>query len=93
MGDIRAKALAYLRDAAVTVGVARVMPGAAAPHEVVARVRGHEDTYTVRLIHVFGWRCTCPQTHPGGDWCAHIAAVQLVTGHPSAAAKPHAALI
>lgn len=88
MADIRARALAYLRDSAVVVEYARIDPVEDRPYQVQARVRGHEDTYHVSLHHVGGWRCTCPQTHPSGDDCAHIAAVALVTGWPSLAAKP-----
>ncbi|MBB4702521.1 SWIM zinc finger family protein [Sphaerisporangium siamense] len=52
------------------------------PHTVTARVEGHSAKYIV-LLDDGRWTCTCddPAT------CAHVAAVQLVTGHPGPARK------
>lgn len=82
MPDIRAKALNYLRDGAVSVFHARSPRDGTPPHEVIARVEGHNGRYVVDYLDGT-WSCTCPE----GTGCAHVAAVQLVTGHRSAAAK------
>lgn len=85
MPDIRAKALAYLRDGKVRVLTASAFDRR--PHLVIAHVDGHSSTHKVRFTSTGRWLCTCPLTTD----CAHIAAVQLVTGHPSAAQKTSAA--
>ncbi len=81
MGDhLRAKALTYYRSGAVRVlNAATVLP-ADRPYFVEARVLGHRSHYIVRY-ELGGWTCTCH-----ADGCAHAAAVQLATGHESAAA-------
>ena len=83
--SIRPSALAALRDGRVTVGIAQVAAGTSAPpYTVTAKVlssRMDGTHYWVRLKHG-EWSCTC--TTP---LCAHLAAVQLVTGHPSPARK------
>ena len=91
---VRAKALGYLRDGAVTVVHARssqttsiyVATEPFAPYEVVALVQGHSGRHVVDYLDGV-WTCTCP----AGGGCAHVAAVQLVTGHPSEAARERAA--
>lgn len=88
MADLRAKALGYLRDANVTVRHARQRRLDPAPCEILATVQGHRARYVVELLDGAAWNCTCQgftlgTTRP----CAHIAAVQLITGHQSAAAK------
>ncbi len=80
--DIRAKALGYLRSGAVQVLTASTVLHSNRPFLVHAHVRGHNSDYVVRLDGASApWTCTCRQ-----DGCAHRAAVQLVTGWPSAAA-------
>lgn len=80
MSDVRTKSLGYLRDGDVTIR-------AAAPGYVKASVRGHNGTYVVRLGD-HRWVCSCKSVLDDGRECAHVAAVQLVTGYPSAASKP-----
>lgn len=82
----RDKTLGYLRDGAVRVLAAQ--PPREGEPQRAAEVRAHVDGYTSTYIVAFngdGWGCTCPAI---GDSCPHVAAVQLVTGHPSKAAKP-----
>jgi hypothetical protein len=83
MPDVRAKALNYLRSGAVHVLYARTTADARRPVEVVAVVEAHTGVRRVELRDET-WSCTCPDYDDG---CAHAAAVQLVTGHDSAAAK------
>lgn len=80
--SIRTKALAYLRDGNVIVRSAVPADHGRAPFQVRADVIGQNSTYLVQLTTCDGWTCTCKN-----DGCAHVAAVQLVTGHKSAAAK------
>lgn len=85
MSETRKKALTYLRDGKVTVHSASRSNerGRRVPCIVSADVIGQHSTYMVGLP--YGkqeWTCTCHN-----DDCAHVAAVQLVTGHPSKAAK------
>lgn len=91
MADLRAKALGYLRDGHVTILRAAIPKGSLSecPSEIVARIQGHTGRYVVEYDHGV-WRCHAARCsgNPLGHYCAHIAAVQLVTGHPSAAAKP-----
>lgn len=86
MGDVRSKALGYLRDGRVAVLNARTERPERKAGSVGAIVRGHRGEHWVRG-HGGDWWCTCNGEDPAAD-CAHIAAVQLVTGWPSAAAKP-----
>lgn len=84
MADIRAKALSYLRDGKVTISAATFAGTNRAPYDVLAYVDGHTGTRIIR----YGsgeWGCSCRK-----QGCAHVAAVQLVTGHTSAAGKPQA---
>lgn len=88
MTDVRTKSLAYLRDGKVTIGSAR-LPRIADPDRpefVQARVVGHQATYRVHLLDGV-WSCSCASVWSDCEPCAHLAAVQLVTGHPSAAAR------
>ncbi len=81
MPDVRSKALAYLRSGAVRVLLASTVSYADRPYWVQPRVEGHKSTYIVRLDGASApWTCTCREAG-----CAHAAAVQLATGHPSAA--------
>lgn len=82
MADIRSKALGYLRDGNVMVFAAKSMDDGCPPVELSACVRGHNAVYVVDLTVALGWMCSC-----GRERCAHVAAVQLVTGHRSPAAK------
>lgn len=86
MPDIRTKALAYLRDKKVRVSHASSAGVSRTPYDVLAYVDGHNSTYLVRFT-ADEWSCSCQRPE-----CAHAAAVQLVTGHPSAAEKPSPAL-
>jgi hypothetical protein len=94
MADLRSKALAYLRDQKVHVLYARTPADQRQPVEVVAVVVGHTGTRRVEL-RGGTWTCNCtiPPETPAllRGTCAHRAAVQLVTNHPSAAAKPEKA--
>lgn len=83
MTDIRSKALGYLRSGAVSVVHAQSPRDGTPPHAVTAIVHGHNRLYAVDFAYG-AWWCTCDRPLP----CAHVAAVQLVTGHPSPAAKP-----
>ncbi len=85
MADTRAKALAYLRDQNVRVLNAFTPGGTIQPTYIEALVRGHQDFHEVRLDSG-AWTCTCYR-----DDCPHVPAVQMVTGHQSAAAKPRTA--
>lgn len=82
MSDVRSKVLGYVRDAKVRVikadGATKPL---LIPTRVGAIVQGFQAQYWIRLNRD-GWLCSC-----GADGCAHLAAVQLVTGHPSAAEK------
>ena len=86
---MRAKALACMRDGRVVVTEARAEPYATRPRYVVAQVRSSRpertQAYIVDLLDST-WSCTCAAGNRRAP-CPHIAAVQLVTGHPSAAAK------
>ena len=86
MADLRAKALGYLRAGAVTVGAARRPKDSDHPDFVSAKVEGHNGRYYVHLLDG-RWTCSCKAVVDDGQDCAHLAAVQLVTGHESAAAK------
>lgn len=90
MADIRAQALTYLRDGKVTIGAARRPVTADRPDFVSARVIGHNGTYLVHLLDGV-WTCSCKAVTDDGEPCPHLAAVKLVTGHPSEAAREVAA--
>lgn len=79
--DVRTRALAYLRSGAVTVleTAYYAVDSPRRPHSVIAQVVGHRSTYLVHLDDGT-WSCTCHIPD-----CPHVAAVQLVTGHPSPA--------
>ncbi len=82
--DVRGKACAYLRNGQVTVHTAlrEEGDGLRVPYYVIADVVGHSSTYLVRLDDGV-WTCTCGKP----ESCAHVGAVQLVTGHPGVARK------
>jgi hypothetical protein len=82
MPDIRSKALAYIRNGKVRVSHASSAGVSRTPYDVLAYVDGHNSTYLVRFT-ANAWSCSCQRAE-----CAHAAAVQLVTGHRSAAEKP-----
>lgn len=82
MADIRSKALNYLRSGAVNVFHAQSPRDGTPAREVNALVQGHKGRYVVDFIGGI-WSCTCGRPSP----CPHVAAVQLVTGHRSPAAK------
>lgn len=77
----RSKALAALRSGRVTVLGACYDPDTLTVIDVLASVASSRDPNRRYAIdYCFsGWACTC-----GADGCAHIAAVQLVTGHAPA---------
>lgn len=78
---LRAKALAVLREGRLTVVLARSPAGSVRPQELVCAVRSSRHggpTYAVDLAGGV-WSCTCDREQP----CAHIAAAQLVAGHPA----------
>ncbi|MDF5758564.1 hypothetical protein [Spongiactinospora sp. TRM90649] len=82
MTTLRGKTLAYLRGGHVRIAAALTCPGDARPRFVEAFVASTNPaatglSYRVRLD-AGRWECSCT-----GDACAHLAAVQLVTGHPS----------
>lgn len=79
---VRAKACGYFRDEDIRVLHADTPPGGTRPDQVRARLRGHNDTYLIALEEE-AWSCSC-----GDDHCAHVPAVQMVTGYKSSASKP-----
>lgn len=81
MPDVRSKALSYLRDGRVTLLTVNTAKHTLQPFAVGAMVQGFKGRYWVRL-NAQGWLCSCATAG-----CAHAAAVQLVTGWPSAADK------
>lgn len=87
MPDVRAKALAYLREGQVRAHTVATPPGASAPSLVVAAVHGHTGrhsvTYDATRADGPWWSCSCWQTHG----CAHIAAVAIWSGAPNLAAR------
>lgn len=83
--DVRASACSYLRNGAVTVFTATGKGDDGAPLAVRAHVQGQSRQYFVRRNYDGQWLCSCEME---GDGCPHIAAVQLVTGHPGLARKP-----
>lgn len=94
MTTLRERSLAYLRDQKVHVLYARTPADSRRPVEVVAVVEGHTGIHRIGL-RGGTWTCDCtlPPETPAllRGTCAHLAAVQLVTNHPSAAAKPQKA--
>lgn len=81
--DLRAAALHYLRSGAVTVLVANSWEhGPRRPYRVLADVVGYRSTHRVTFwVDVpEEWTCTCR-----AEQCAHVAAVQLITGHATSA--------
>ena len=73
--DLRAAALHYLRSGAVTIVTASTPPdGPKAPLYVEALVEGYTSTHRIRLA-TGEWSCSCRY-----EDCAHLAAVQLITG-------------
>jgi hypothetical protein len=94
VADLRSKTLTYLRDQKVHVLHARTPADQRRPVEVVAVVEGHTGVRRVELRgSVWTCNCTIPPETPAllRGTCAHRAAVQMVTNHPSAAAKPEKA--
>jgi hypothetical protein len=87
VADVRAKALGYLRDQKLHVLYARTPADARSPVAVIAVVEAHTAVRRVELRDGT-WTCDCKTVLDDGLPCAHLAAVQLVTNHPSAAAKP-----
>lgn len=83
MSGLRPKALSVLRSGRLTV-LRAVCTSDHTVTDVTAAVRSSREggpTYAVDCD-AGQWTCTCRLT----TGCAHIAAVQLVTGHPSEAA-------
>lgn len=80
--DLRARALAYLRSGAVTILNARYDGGPRRAADITADVAGHRSTHRVTYSRI-GWWCTCPDWAVEAAPCPHIAAVALVTGHPT----------
>jgi hypothetical protein len=90
MADVRTKTLARLREGRVTVLAAHTPPGATRPGYVEAHVTssqpGTRDLCHRVVLEDGAWSCSCR-----ADGCPHSAAVQLVTGWPSPAARRGAA--
>jgi hypothetical protein len=82
MTDIRSSALGYIRDGRVRIEWAATPVGGWRPTYVLAKVGGFHGTYTI-TFDANVWTCTC-----GADLCPHAAAIALLTGWPSPAAKP-----
>jgi hypothetical protein len=80
--DIRTKALGYLRDEKVRILEAATVKPALRPYQVTAMVQGFNGRYLI-IFKADQWMCSCAAT----DRCAHVAAVQLITGWPSAASR------
>jgi hypothetical protein len=81
---LRSKALAALREGRVCVTRAdKADPetGTLRPQLVEAAVRSSRPGDRVYAVDMVGgkWLCTC-QSGNSGDLCAHVAAVQMVTG-------------
>ena len=91
MADLRAKALACLRDGRVTVTKAHgAYGGAPGPQRVEAKVASSRPEHPAHVVDRWDggeWSCTCPAHARSGLPCPHIAAVQLVTGWPSDARR------
>lgn len=85
MPDLRTKALGYLRDGKVAILTAATDKPNRSAGAVGAIVKGFHGEHWVRLVDGV-WFCSCNNDAPRPD-CAHVAAVQLVTGHESAAAR------
>jgi len=83
MSDLRSRALSALRDGRVTILHARTRRTDRTPCELVAVVQGFTGKHVVDYDKG-AWTCNCDNPPP----CAHVAAVALVTGHESPAAKP-----
>jgi hypothetical protein len=84
MSGMRAKALAIYREGRLHLLHVTCRRTAHDVDEVIARVRSSREggpAYAVDLLDGV-WSCTCGD----GSGCAHVAAVQLATGHPSGAA-------
>jgi hypothetical protein len=82
MPDLRAKALGYLRDEKVRVLYAATIKPNLRPHTVGALVQGFNGRYWVEFDSD-RWLCSCGSS----EACAHVAAVQIITGWPSPASK------
>lgn len=85
MPDLRTKALGYLRDEKVRVLYAETVKPDLRPHTVGALVQGFNARYWIEL-QGGRWLCSCGTS----EACAHLAAVQIITGWPSAASRPAA---
>jgi hypothetical protein len=75
--DVRSQACSYLRDGRVQVFNARPGGDDDKPLAVRAYVYGWSRRHFVRLNYGGAWLCSCGEP----DSCAHVAAVQLATGH------------
>jgi uncharacterized Zn finger protein len=92
--EVRKRALTYIREGCVRWVFARPNEDGTRPIEVRAWVHGHKASYRVagdlrgeEMI----WRCDCSRrisVVAVDGQCAHVAAVSLNTGWPSAAGKP-----
>lgn len=83
MPSIREKACKYYRDQDLRLLQVKTPESALQPTFVEALIRGYLATYLVRLEDG-QWTCTGDEDKSD---CPHRAAVQMATGHPSAAAK------
>jgi hypothetical protein len=82
---LRSKALSVLREGRLTVLRADCVKQSHVVDQVIARVRSSRQggpAYAVDFLDGV-WDCTCTRPAP----CAHVAAVQLVTGHAGAAVR------
>lgn len=88
MSDIRNKALRYLRDGLVTMRSVTTHPGERRACAVDAQVSGARGVHKVRYdVSAGRWSCSCGRNGGPFQPCPHVAAVQMVTGHPSVALR------
>ncbi|MDQ6875412.1 MAG: SWIM zinc finger domain-containing protein [Actinomycetota bacterium] len=90
MASIRTGALSILREGRLTLlNVDTDSDREYRPLRIVGRVEGHHGIYAVDYwLKTRAWMCTCkPHMDGSRDPCAHILAVQLVTGGPQQVAS------
>lgn len=91
--SLRSSTLAALRTGRVTIKSAGNIINDT-PGFIIATVASAREErrvpYGVTRTSNGVWSCTCARGDTG-EGCAHVAAVALVTGHPSAAALERAA--
>lgn len=88
MTTIRQRTLKRFGAGDIRVVDVRTRPGERRATFVDAKVNGHRGLHTVTYGESAGWSCSCGCAGDALAPCPHVAAVQMVTGHPSAAEKP-----